>query len=174
MNNRQATITLGISSCLLGEQVRYDGNHQFYPELINKLQALFELTSFCPEVNAGLGVPRPAIQLFKSEQGVYCAEVEHPEKNVTRLLKTSFAEKADDFAHLSGFVLKTKSPSCGLSGVKQFSQLGLYRNGRGLFAEFIRQHYPDMPVTDEISLNNSRCFERFVRQVVCYSEKQSV
>jgi len=156
---------VGISACLLGERVRYDGDHQYQADLIGELKRHFQLQSFCPEMAAGMGVPRPAIHLIEQAGLIRCVQVDQPELDMTEVLLHSFEQRSSIFQTLDGFVLKARSPSCGLAGTKLTGKLGQYRNGRGLFAVWLQARFPKMPVIDEIALQSPSRLAEFIRRV---------
>jgi uncharacterized protein YbbK (DUF523 family) len=164
---------VGISSCLLGEKVRYDGNHQAQPELLNWLAGHVRLQSFCPEVSAGFGVPRPAIHLVIKNQAVACIQVDEPQADLTEPLLAGFTPYRDQFKLLSGFILKSRSPSCGLGGVKLSGILGQYRNGQGLFAHWLTSQFPDMPLVSEQQLTTLQQRQQFLHAVQKYDRRLS-
>ncbi|WP_196139168.1 DUF523 domain-containing protein [Aliikangiella sp. G2MR2-5] len=141
-------VKIGVSSCLLGNKVRYDGEHQLQPNII-KLQNEFELVPFCPEMEIGLGVPRPKIQLVQRDQQVVCLDQESYQIDYTpKLIKCCDAQK-QWLDQISGYIFKTKSPSCGLTKVKTDIAGSLQPLGQGIFAKRLRQLYPDLPVIEE-------------------------
>ncbi|WP_198246840.1 DUF523 domain-containing protein [methane-oxidizing endosymbiont of Gigantopelta aegis] len=156
---------VGISACLLGERVRYDGDHQYQADLIGELKRHFQLQSFCPEMAAGMGVPRPAIHLVEQAGLVRCVQVDQPERDMTDALRHSFEQRFSIFQALDGFVLKARSPSCGLAGTKLTGKLGQYRNGRGLFAAWLQACFPTLPLIDENALQSPLRLADFIRRV---------
>ncbi len=168
MSVKPSKAIVGVSSCLLGEKVRYDGGHQAQPVLVKWLEAHVHVQSFCPEVSAGFGVPRPAIQLLMVNGEVRCVRVEDL-NDMTEQLMTGF--NWQQFKDLSGFVLKSRSPSCGLGEVKLSGALGQYRNGQGLFAQWLRQRFPAMPLASEQQLQSARQRQQFLQAVQAYAEE---
>ena len=145
---------IGVSGCLLGELVRYDGRTK-YTEWVGALAAEFELVSFCPEVAIGLGVPRPAIELVTINGGVHVLGVADPTVDVT----ASLANQAQGtrWGSLDGYVFKARSPSCGVHTVP-IRGGGL---GRGGFASALMARYPDLPVIeDDIASERTRFLAR--------------
>lgn len=145
---------IGVSSCLLGELVRYDGRTK-YTEWVGALATEFELVSFCPEVAIGLGVPRPAIELVAINGGVQVLGVVDPTVDVT----TPLANEAQDarWGSLDGYVFKARSPSCGVHTVP-IKGGGL---GRGGFASALMARYPNLPIIeDDIAPERTRFLAR--------------
>jgi uncharacterized protein YbbK (DUF523 family) len=137
-------IRLGISSCLLGENVRYDGGHKLDRFLKDTLCACVEYVPVCPEVECGLGVPRESMRLegepdnprlvtTSSKQDRTGLLVDWARKRVVELE----AEK------LCGFIFKSDSPSCGLERVKVINEKGMaVKTGVGIFARIFMEHFP--------------------------------
>jgi len=144
-------IRLGVSSCLLGTEVRYDGGHRHDRYLTDVVGMWFEWVPVCPEVELGLGVPRPPIRLVHGGDNPRLVEVESGE-DLTERMESFAREKVDRLqqAGLDGFILKASSPSCGVEGVKVFENSGTpVRNGVGIFARVLLQGWPDLPVAEE-------------------------
>ena len=114
---------VGISRCLLGDEVRHDGGHKRDALLISTLGALVEWVPVCPEVEAGMGTPREAIDLIESDDGVPAGQARvcllgvESRTDWTGRMTTWSAERVRTLADLDGYVLKSDSPSCGLQGV---------------------------------------------------------
>ena len=144
-------IRLGISTCLLGEKVRYDGGHQLDHFLTDTLGRYVEWVPVCPEVEYGLPVPREALRLVGTAESPRLVTartgIDHTAGMIRWAQKRlSQLEKKD----LCGFVFKSRSPSSGMRGVKVYAPTGIPSNkGIGIFAaEFMRQ-FPLMPVEDD-------------------------
>ena len=144
-------IRLGVSSCLLGAEVRYDGGHKRDHYLTDVLGEWFEWVPVCPEFEIGLGVPRPTIQLESSEPDPQLIEPISGEVLTGRMESHAgrrLAEIGD--LGLDGFILKSRSPSCGVEGVKVFGQdQKATRNGVGVFARVLIRRWPDLPVAED-------------------------
>jgi uncharacterized protein YbbK (DUF523 family) len=144
-------IRLGVSSCLLGAEVRYDGGHKHDRYLTDVVGKWFEWVPVCPEVELGLGVPRPPIRLVHGGDDPRLVEVESGE-DLTERMEGFARERVDRLqqAGLDGFILKASSPSCGVEGVKVFENNEIpVRNGVGIFARVLLQAWPDLPVAEE-------------------------
>jgi uncharacterized protein YbbK (DUF523 family) len=165
----QASIRIGVSACLLGEPVRYDGAHQRDPYVCEELARLVRLVPICPEVEIGLGVPRRPIRLVRTERGVRVRDAREPDD--PRLdLTQDFQALADALAPLlgglHGYVLKSGSPSCGLWDVKLYDGAGGPRSvTTGAFARLVTARYPGLPVIDERQLADPAQRRRFLQQV---------
>ena len=161
---------MGISACLLGDAVRYDGGHKRDRVLIETLGRLVEWVPVCPEVEAGFGTPREAMNLVRTEGGVRLIAVD-TQRDVTERLDAYARRRVSElaFEDLSGYVLKKDSPSCGLEGVKVYDPSGSpERSGRGRFAAALLERFPDLPVEDEGRLSDPRLREQFFERVVAY------
>ena len=162
-------IRIGVSSCLLGAEVRYDGGHKLNRYLAEVLGEFFEWVSVCPEVEIGLGVPRPPIRLLEDQAMPRLVEPESGE-DLTERMENFARERLAGLqeAGLDGFILKSRSPSCGTERVKVFGQdEGSKRNGVGVFARALVRRWPNLPVAeDEILEDPGLCgdfFERVLR-----------
>ncbi len=160
-------IRVGISSCLLGHEVRYDGSHKWDQYLVEVLGPLVEWVPICPEVEIGLGVPRPTIQLEGSLTGLRLI-MPSTGDDLTETMKTYALQKVRELRSLDldGFVFKSKSPSCGTERVKVFDRGGAAaESGVGAFARILIEMWPDLPVEDELRLDDPALRDRFVEQI---------
>lgn len=160
-------VRVGISSCLLGEQVRYDGGHKRDAFLTDELARHVEFVPLCPEVEIGLSVPRPALRLERRGDDVRMVVTESGEDLTERM--GSWAQGAAEriaAAGLDGYVLKKSSPSCGMERVKVYDENGApARGGRGLFAAALMERLPLLPVEEEGRLRDARLREHFVARI---------
>ena len=113
---KKVKLKIGISSCLLGEPVRYDGEHKRNQTVIDLLGDRFEAVPVCPELEMGMGVPREPVQLMASDTAPHMVGAESG-KDWTKAIADSNSKKLDDLVGLSGFIFKSRSPSCGLDRV---------------------------------------------------------
>lgn len=168
---RVMKIRIGISACLLGDKVRYDGGHKHDPYLTRTLGAFFEYHPVCPEVELGLGVPRESVRLVSSGEGVRMQGVRSG-KDFTNGMAEFTRKRVEALAgaSLHGYVLKKDSPSCGMDRVRVYhaSGSGAERQGRGLFAQGLLQRLPLLPVEEEGRLHDPVIRENFVERVFCY------
>jgi uncharacterized protein YbbK (DUF523 family)/uncharacterized protein YbgA (DUF1722 family) len=157
-------ILLGVSACLLGEQVRYDGGHKRNAFLLEELAPHVRFVAICPEIAIGLGAPREAIRLVRSGDRVRLlgsAGVDHTAA-MRRWAATVTGGLRD--RGLSGFVLKKGSPSCGLERVRVWDE-GAQRptpSGRGVFAQTLIDAMPELAIEQEGRLNDPGLREHFV------------
>jgi uncharacterized protein YbbK (DUF523 family)/uncharacterized protein YbgA (DUF1722 family) len=160
-------VRVGISSCLLGEPVRYDGGHKRDAFLTDELARHVEFVPLCPEVEIGLGVPRPTLRLERRRDDVRMVVTESGE-DLTEPMR-SWAQGAAEriaAAGLDGYVLKKSSPSCGMERVKVYDENGApARGGRGLFAAALMERLPLLPVEEEGRLRDARLREHFVARI---------
>jgi uncharacterized protein YbgA (DUF1722 family)/uncharacterized protein YbbK (DUF523 family) len=163
-------IRIGISACLLGEKVRYDGGHKRDGYLVETFGRFVEWVPVCPEVEMGLGTPRDTLRLVRIGDNVRMVmpktgadHTDGMQAFARRRLRQ--LEKED----LCGYVLKKGSPSCGMERVRVFDSRGVpAKSGRGLFAEALFAHFPNLPVEEEGRLYDSRLRENFIERVFAY------
>lgn len=158
---------IGISSCLLGEPVRYDGRHQLDRYLHDTLGAFVDYVPVCPETECGLGVPRPAMRLVATEAGVRLLTRQTGEDMTPKMaawLPGRLAELGR--LRLCGFIFKARSPSSGLKRVKIYDRDGTVQGyGSGLFAGALAGALPHLPVEEEGRLQDSRLRENFIERI---------
>jgi len=169
----QQRIRVGISSCLLGKKVRYDGGHKQDPFVTDLLGLHFTWVPVCPEVEAGMGIPREAVRLV--------GDVDRPRmigsetgRDYTRAMESFSRARSRALAglHLSGYVLKARSPSCGMGRVKLYRTSGPGKQTRGIFARQLLERMPHLPVEEEGRLHDPILRENFVERVFCYRRWQ--
>jgi uncharacterized protein YbgA (DUF1722 family)/uncharacterized protein YbbK (DUF523 family) len=163
-------IRVGISACLLGQQVRFDGGHKRDAFLTDTFGRFVDWVPVCPEVECGLGMPRESMRLLRDGKNVRLITVKTGidlTDRMTRFSRPRLSALADE--HLSGYVLKKDSPSCGLERVKVYDRHGSpVRSGRGLFAAALVEMYPHLPVEEEGRLSDPRIRDNFVERVFAY------
>jgi uncharacterized protein YbgA (DUF1722 family)/uncharacterized protein YbbK (DUF523 family) len=167
-------LRIGISSCLLGQKVRWDGGHKRDRFLVDELGPLVEWVPVCPEVELGLGTPRPTLRLERRGHDVRMVEP-RTETDHTDAMRAYARRRVKALADedLSGYVLKKDSPSCGLERVRVYAGGGpAARSGRGLFAEALLERLPHLPVEEEGRLGDARLRESFVVRVFAYQRLQ--
>lgn len=165
-------IPVGISQCLLGDKVRYDGSHKRSVYCTDVLSEYFEFMPVCPEAGAGMGIPRPPIRLVQAdkESPIRVLGVKDPDFDATDDLQ-AFADKAiAGFDHLRGYILMQKSPSCGMERVPVYHGNGnpLHQKGVGLFAQRLMETHPLLPVEEAGRLNDAVLRENFIARVYAY------
>lgn len=169
-------IRIGVSSCLLGQKVRYDGGHKRDSFLTGPLADFVTFVPVCPEVEVGMAIPRPAIRLVRIGGEVRLLDpgngVDHTEA-MRRWAEARVAEL--ERLDLGGYVLKKDSPSCGMERVKVYSGKGPgVRDGVGIFAAVLLDRVPLLPVEEEGRLNDLPLRENFVERVFAYRRLRSL
>lgn len=182
MTARRSRPRVGISRCLLGDEVRYDGTHKRDEALLETLSRHVEWVPVCPEVEVGMGTPREPIQLVAGADGVPSGTgrvrllgVTTGEDWTDRMRAWAQARVRDLAAlGLSGYVLKARSPSCGVRDVLVHEETAdSTRTGPGLFAQAVVDGMPGLPVADEDTLRDPHAREEFLERVFRYSEALS-
>ncbi len=161
-------IRLGLSACLGGEKVRYDGGHRLEPLISRTLGQYLEFTPVCPEVECGLGVPREPMRLVGRPGSPPRLLTVHSGRDLTRRLLAWARRRVRELARedLSGFIFKSGSPSCGPGRVKIHHEGGARpATGPGLFARVFMAHFPLVPVVDEEQLHDPELRENFVERL---------
>lgn len=159
------TISVGISSCLLGNLVRYDGAHKYNSYIERTLGQYFKFRAFCPEVEAGLGTPRQAVQLREVEQHIRVVGVKDHSLDVTEALQQVGEKQRNWLEGLCGYILKKDSPSCGMERVKVYKNDIPARSGVGVFANYLQTHFPTLPIEEEGRLGDPGLRENFIQRV---------
>jgi len=161
---------VGVSACLLGQRVRYDGGHKEHPLLSGGLAPWLTLVPVCPEDELGLGTPREPIQLELSGEAI---ALRAPGSGLDHTLPMArFArQRIRDLVSrgLDGYVLKSRSPSCGLAVEVQTPSGPLPRRTRGRFAEALALELPDLPLCSERDLDHPPARESFLRRVEAHA-----
>ncbi len=163
-------LRVGVSSCLLGENVRYDGGHKKDAFLTGSLARFVTFVPVCPEVEVGMGTPRPPIRLVRAGGEVRLRDPEHGLDHTVAMRRWAEARvTALEALDLSGYVLKKGSPSCGMERVKVHAGKGpATRDGVGVFAEVLMRRMPLLPVEEEGRLNDLALRESFVERIFAY------
>lgn len=157
---------VGVSRCLLGDRVRYDGESKPHRIVIEQLAVLFELVPVCPEVEAGLPTPRPPVQLSASIEHPRVTGRDDASLDVTELLQQYCQQRLPELDDLDGFILKSRSPSCGLNSTPVFIDgRRVTESGRGVFTRELCRRYPGLPVIEETQLENPDSLEHFTHSV---------
>ena len=161
-------ICLGISSCLLGNKVRYDGQHKHDRFLTDILGNYVEYVAVCPEVECGLPVPREAMRLVGDPENPKLLTtntgIDHTERLLTYSIRRVDELKGNE---LCGFIFKSKSPSSGMERVKVYSEKGgsAQKNGVGIFAREFMKGNPLLPVEEEGRLNDPLLRENYIERI---------
>lgn len=163
---------IGISACLLGSEVRFNGGHKESQLCSQVLAEHFEFVPLCPEVAIGLGIPRQPIRLVGDPQAPRAVGSLRAELDVSEELSAYGQRMGDQHDDLCGYIFMQKSPSCGLERVKVYDAKGLPQKGggRGLFAAAFCARHPDLPVEEDGRLNDPVLRENFLTRVFAYAE----
>ena len=161
-------ITIGVSSCLAGERVRYDGTDRYDENLAHGMPSCFEFCRVCPELGIGLGVPRPPIRLVEAGDDISLRGLEDPAADFSASMKAYVQQVVAESPVMSGYVFKARSPSCAIDDADIVEAAGGTRKGRGMFAAGIRERFPLMPVIDECRLQQRSLRLAFMERVFIY------
>ncbi len=159
---------VGVSACLLGQAVRYDGASLPQAWIQDQLPRYAQIRPFCPETGAGLAVPRPAVQLVRGDDArIHARGVEDPRLDVTDALHQWAATQAGELQVLDGIIFKSRSPSCGLGTTPLFNEKAalLKTNFDGIFAAWVKTSFPGLVLCDDVQLVERHGQERFLAQL---------
>lgn len=164
------SIQVGLSACLAGQEVRYNGGHKQSNLCLNTLKKHFNFKTFCPEVAAGFGTPRPTMRLTGNPESPKLTFSNDETTDLSTQLTDGFKNKISQFANLDGYILLKNSPSCGLERVKVYQPNGHPHQtpGVGLFARALKEAYPNMPIEEEGRLHDDRLYDNFVIRTYAY------
>lgn len=161
-------LKIGISQCLLGAEVRYDGSHKRNSVVVDLLSPFFSWVPVCPEVESGMGVPREPVSLQASDSGTRMVGNETGTDH-TEALSQFNVRKLEDLADvpLRGYILKSGSPSCGKEVPVEGSD-----PAPGLFAQALAERFPALPTVEETELADSAARQNFAERVFAYDRQQ--
>jgi uncharacterized protein YbgA (DUF1722 family)/uncharacterized protein YbbK (DUF523 family) len=165
-------IQIGVSQCLLGDQVRYDGGHKRNRYLTEELSQFFEYRPVCPEVAIGLGIPRKPIRLVIIDGEARVRGVENSALDVTEPLREQAELVVQQMPDICGYVFMQNSPSCGVFGVKQYRTNGYSADsgGRGAYAKRFMELMPLLPIEEAGRLNDTGLRENFLTRVFAFHD----
>ena len=161
--------TIGVSACLIGRAVRYDGGHRRHSFVTDTLGSRARLVAVCPEVELGLGAPRPTLQLLRHEQDTRL--IEAGGRDLTQGMRDYARARVEALAadDLDGYILKARSPSCAVADAPRIDEAGRSVDvGAGLFTETLMARWPDLPVEDEDRLADPMVRRDFLERVAVY------
>jgi uncharacterized protein YbgA (DUF1722 family)/uncharacterized protein YbbK (DUF523 family) len=160
-------VKIGISTCLLGENVRYDGGHKRDRYITDTLGEFFTFVPVCPEVECGLPVPREAMRLVGDPDAPRLMTIRSKKDHTGRMLAWAGRRvKALEAEDLCGFIFKSGSPSSGMERVKVYGPTGMpAKTGRGLFARAFMEHFPRIPVEEDGRLHDPALRENFIERI---------
>lgn len=175
INSETIQPKVGLSACLAGYEVRYDAQHKRSSLCLNELSEHFSFQTFCPEMAAGFGTPRPTMRLTGDPENPdlrYTNPDIEMEKDLGERLREGFLDELDTFTKLDGYILMKNSPSCGMERVKVYQENGHPHQtpGRGLFAAALMERYPLLPVEEEGRLHDAHLYENFVLRVYAHRD----
>lgn len=167
-------ITIGISTCLLGQKVRFDGGHKHDRYITDILGEFFRFVPVCPELEAGMGVPRESVRLTGDPQAPNMVGNKSGEDWTARMNAYSIERVGRrDLQNLSGYILKKDSPSCGMGRVKVYAEGGMpQKHGVGLYARQLMDRFPLLPIEEEGRLNDAKLRDNFIVRVFAYHDLQ--
>ena len=172
------TVKIGISACVLGDKVRYDGGHKASAFCMQQLAPLVQYVPVCPEMAIGMSAPRPAIRLqLDAEHQVHLVQSNNSAIDHTAAMLAFTEQKLPQLAQLSGYIVCAKSPSCGMERVRLFDAKGqqLGKLGVGLYTHQLMQKYPWLPVEEDGRLFDPALRENFICRVFsCYDYQQTM
>jgi uncharacterized protein YbgA (DUF1722 family)/uncharacterized protein YbbK (DUF523 family) len=163
-------VKLGISSCLLGQKVRYDGGHKLDRYLANTLAEYAEFVPVCPEVECGFPIPRETLRLVGDEDAPRLVTSKSG-KDFTEQMASWASRRVVELERedLCGYIFKSGSPSSGMQGVKLYDANGIPSNrGVGMFARAFMKHFPLLPVEQDSRLHDPRIRENFIERVFAF------
>jgi len=169
-------LRVGISSCLLGEKVRFDAGHKKDRYITDVLGEYFEWVPVCPELEVGMGVPRESVRLVGKKDSPQMVGIKSNTDWTEKMLRYSEERtKALAGLHLSGYIFKSDSPSCGMERVRVYPKNGIpIKSGRGLYADFFMKTFPLVPAEEEGRLNDAGLRENFIVRVFAYHRLQNL
>ena len=170
MNESVERPRIGISACLLGDEVRFDGGHKRDPFLTDVLGPHVEWIRVCPEVEVGMGTPRETLRLVRDGNDPVRMVTTRTGVDHTDAMERWSGRRLGELAgeDLSGYVLKKDSPSCGMERVKVFGGGTPHRIGRGIYAAALLERFPNLPVEEEGRLSDPVLRENFIERVFAY------
>ncbi|MCG9575119.1 DUF523 and DUF1722 domain-containing protein [Vibrio tubiashii] len=165
MNQQQ--IKIGISSCVLGERVRFDSGHKLSKFVTKELTPYFEFVPVCPEVGSGMPVPRPTIRLMSNEDRIALVETKDPTKEHTQAVVDYSKSKVIELEReqLCGYIVCAKSPTCGMERVKVYKKNSAENVGVGLYTNELMKAMPWLPVEEDGRLNDPVLKENFITRI---------
>lgn len=160
-------IPVGISACLMGENVRFDGGHKRLHFAMDDLAPYVDFVPICPEMAIGLPTPRPALRLEKDLQGTVALKISKGEnrRDYSAEMEYFSQTRVRQLSHLAGYIVCAKSPSCGMERVRVYDHAGVVKNGTGLYTRTLMQQMPWLPVEEDGRLQDPLLRENFVARV---------
>ncbi len=172
----QSKITLGISTCLLGKEVRYDGGHKLDRFIRDTLGRYVEFLPVCPEVECGMGIPREALRLVGNPDAPRLV-TQKTSRDFTEQMQSWGRKRLEDLAgqELCGYIFKSRSPSSGMERIKVYQENGMPVNkGVGIWARMFMDRFPDLPVEDDGRLHDPVLRENFITRIFVFKRWQDL
>lgn len=165
-------IPIGISACLLGGAVRFDGGHKRLTFAVEQLGEYVQFSSICPEMAIGLPSPRPALRLIKQQQQIRLCNSNDSSIDLTEPMQHFSRQQVAELGNLCGYIVCSKSPSCGMERVRVYSENGdgARKSGVGLFTAELMRQMPWLPVEEDGRLQDAALRENFVERVYALHE----
>ena len=162
---------IGISACLLGQPVRFNGGHKKDNWVTDTLASVADFTAYCPEVGIGLPTPRPTLRLIAKDSEIRAVDSDTQSKDYTAPLQAYFDQHSAAIGQLDGYILMQGSPSCGMERVKLYGDRAMPEKiASGVFAERLQQAFPNMPIEEAGRLNDAPIAESFLTRLYVYHE----
>lgn len=170
MMNKQNKPVLGVSSCLMGNNVRFDGGHKHCRLLTDQWAGFFDYIPTCPEADIGLGIPRPVIQLRETNNETKLVFSRNPSHDLTQRMNDYSLRRIHEIGVLDGYIFKKDSPTCGVErvAVAHESTGQKTRDGMGLFAKKFQEMNPLVPIEEEGRLNDPVIRDNFLERIYCH------
>ena len=170
MTNFNGKPQIGVSACLTGKAVRFDGGFIKNQFINQEISSFVDIHTMCPEVEMGMSIPRPTIQLRDFAGEIKLVYSKNPENDITQDMREFSEKRIKRLPALDGFIFKKDSPSCGVHKVPvRNDKTGMKkRNGVGIFAQAFKEKHPQVPTEDEGRLNDEGIRENFLERVYAH------
>lgn len=169
-----SAIKIGVSGCLAGQAVRYDGAEKRERWVADVLVRYATLVPLCPEVGIGMSVPRPPLRLQGKPRRPRAVGVSDPALDVTDLLHSYANVTAERYGDLAGYIFKSRSPSCGLGSTPVWARVGVSTRGSGLYARTVRRRLALLPAIEDTALADQARRDAFLERAFAYARWQHV
>lgn len=158
-------IKIGVSACLLGKNVRYDGGNK-YIDLKQYFAAdKYQLIALCPEVEMGMSIPRAPIQIVKGRSGIKLLQVDDHNIDYSKQMQQWFFKNSDSLNCYAGFILKSKSPSCGHRTTPHYTTQHLFEKQNGYFVDLLKSTNNKIHIIDETQLKYPKLLACFIQSL---------
>jgi len=165
---------VGISKCLLGEPVRYDGKHKYNQTIAEELGPYFQWVPVCPEFESGLGIPRETLDLIETTNGLRLIMSTARTDVTPMILKFSDSHIRHLLKNrIHGFIFKARSPSCAVDDALVHRSDNSSEKATGLFASAVLKSFPSLPIEDENYLKQQSVRTKFIERVLAYQKRSS-